>query len=122
MEELNKFNPLEKFAQIDSYWDPKVAAEFNGQQMRLAKLKGEFVWHSHEEEDEVFFVIDGELKIEFRNQTVNLSSGEVLVIPKGVEHRPVAEDEVKVMLIEPASTVNTGEITSELTKQNLDKI
>ncbi|MDA7662949.1 cupin domain-containing protein [Pirellulaceae bacterium] len=119
MTKLDKFSPLEKFEGIEEYWSPKIAAEFNGQQMRLAKLKGEFVWHSHEHEDEVFFVLDGELKIELRDRTINLKSGEVFVVPRGVEHRPVAESEVRVMLIEPAETVNTGATQSEWTQKNI---
>lgn len=119
MRKLDKFSPLEKLEGIEEYWSPKIAAEFNGQQMRLAKLKGEFVWHSHEHEDEVFFVLDGELKIELRDRTVNMKSGEVFVVPRGVEHRPVAESEVRVMLIEPAETVNTGATQSEWTQKNI---
>ncbi len=119
MRKLDKFSPLEKLERIEEYWAPKIVAEFNGQQMRLAKLKGEFVWHSHEKEDEVFFVLDGELKIELRDRTVELSSGEVFVVPRGVEHRPVAENEVSVMLIEPAETVNTGATHSDLTQKNI---
>ena len=124
---LDKFSPIEKFNQIDNYWDPKVAAEFNGQQLRLAKLKGEFVWHSHANEDELFWVLEGNLTIEIRDENrderaIHLMPGEILVIPKGTEHRPVANEEVKVALIEPASTVNTGETESELTKTNIEKI
>lgn len=115
-----KFAPLQKFDLIDEYWSPKIAAEFNGQHMRLAKLKGEFVWHSHENEDEVFFVLEGDLKIELRNRTIELSAGEIFVVPRGVEHRPVADSEVKVMLIEPAETVNTGATNSELTREKMD--
>ncbi|MDB4671526.1 cupin domain-containing protein [Pirellulaceae bacterium] len=119
---MKKITPLVDFQRIETFWDPKVVAEFNGQEMRLARLKGEFIWHSHKDEDEVFVVIEGELEIEFRDQTVALSGGDVLVIPRGVEHRPIARNEVKVMLIEPASTINTGEVTSHLTKKTLDKI
>lgn len=119
---MDKFSLNEKFGLIQNYWDPKIAAQFNGQHMRLAKLKGEFVWHSHAEEDEVFVVIDGNLRIEFRDKTVELGPGEVLVIPRGIEHKPVADEEVKVMLLEPATTVNTGENDSELTRKNLEAI
>lgn len=119
---MDKFSPLQKFEQIHEFWDPKVVAEFNGQQMRLAKLKGEFVWHTHQDEDEVFYVLEGNLKIQLRDQTIHLNAGEVYVVKKGVEHRPVADTEVKVMLIEPASTVNTGDIQSEYTRKSLDVI
>lgn len=115
-------NLLEKFDQIDDYWNPRVVAEFNGQQLRLAKLKGEFVWHSHVNEDELFWVLEGKLTIEFREGSVVLNPGEIYVVPKGVEHRPVAQHEVKVALIEPASTVNTGEVDSPLTRGELDKL
>lgn len=119
---MEPFQVLEKFGQISEYWDPKIVAEFNGQQMRLARLKGEFIWHAHANEDEVFYVLKGDLKIEFRDHVAQLSTGEVLVIPRGVEHRPVADSEVWVMLIEPATTVNTGEARSDRTRADLDRI
>ncbi|MEE2640874.1 MAG: cupin domain-containing protein [Planctomycetota bacterium] len=119
---MSKFSLLEKFEKVKEYWDPKIVAEFNDQQMRIARLKGEFVWHSHDEEDEVFMVLEGDLKIELRDQVISMSAGEVFVVPRGVEHRPVAANEVKVLLIEPASTVNTGSMTSELTRSDLEKI
>ena len=97
-------------------------AELNGQQVKLAKLQGEFIWHSHEGEDEMFLVVKGKLKLLFRDGEVELNEGEVLVVPKGVEHKPVAEEEVMVMLFEPASTINTGEVINEKTKTELERL
>ncbi len=119
---MEKFKPAEKFSQIKDYWDPKVVAEFNGQQMRIAKIKGEFVWHSHQNEDEVFFILDGNMTIEFRDQSVELETGDIFVVPKGKEHRPSAKEEAKILLIAPAETVNTGETESVFTKKDLDRI
>ena len=103
-----KVNLAEKFARFSEHWSPKIVAELNGQHVKLVKFRGEFVWHQHEHEDELFFVVRGAFRMEFRDRTVELSEGEMLVVPRGVEHRPVAADEVRVMLFEPASTVNTG--------------
>lgn len=119
---MEKVNIAEKLGLFSEYWSPKIVGELNGQQVKLAKLKGEFVWHKHDNEDELFFVIKGVLKIEFRDRTIVLNENEFLVIPKGTEHRPVAENEVSVMLFEPATTLNTGNIENELTKQNLEKL
>lgn len=112
---MRKANTTAKFEQIQEYWSPKIVAELNGQQVRLAKLRGEFVWHCHENEDELFFVLKGQLIIQFRDGEVRLDPGELLVVPRGVEHRPVAHEEVHVMLFEPASTVNTGNVRNNLT-------
>jgi mannose-6-phosphate isomerase-like protein (cupin superfamily) len=101
-------NIREKLARIDRYWSPRILAELNGQHVKIAKLKGEFVWHRHEAEDELFFVIDGRLRLEFRDRVEELGPGECLVVPRGVEHRPVAPEEVSLLLFEPISTVNTG--------------
>lgn len=117
-----KINIAEKMQCINQHWHPKIIAELNGQQVKLAKLKGSFVWHKHEHEDELFYVIKGELSIEFRDKIVHLKSGEMLVVPRNVEHKPVALSEVEVMLFEPASTLNTGNTTNEFTKTKLDKI
>lgn len=119
---MNKVNLLQKFSLITEHWSPKVVGELNGQQVKLAKLKGEFVWHQHEEEDEAFFVIKGALTMELRDKTIELSEGDMLVVPKGVEHKPVAKEEVWVMLFEPASTLNTGNVVNELTKRTLQNI
>jgi mannose-6-phosphate isomerase-like protein (cupin superfamily) len=117
---MNKVNLSEKFPLIKEYWSPRIVAALNGQQVKLARLKGEFVWHRHEDEDELFFVLEGELNIEFRDHTVTLHKNELLVVPRGVEHRPVAEQEVLVMLFEPASTLNTGDASSDLTRPHLE--
>lgn len=113
---MEKVNLAEKFSQISDYWQPAVAGQVNDSQIRLVKLKGAFIWHHHEQEDEMFFVVQGRLCIQFRDRDVFLEPGEFLIIPKGVEHRPVAEQEVHVMLVEPDSTVNTGNITNERTR------
>lgn len=119
---MNKVNLQQKFSLLNDYWNPKIVGELNGQQVKLAKFKGEFVWHQHDEEDELFLVIEGTLKVEFRDQTIMLNKNEFLIVPKGVEHRPVAEEEVSVLLFETATTVNTGNTKSDLTQKYLDKI
>ncbi|MCA9243970.1 MAG: cupin domain-containing protein [Phycisphaerales bacterium] len=110
-----KVNLTEAFAGFHEYWSPRVAAELNGQQIRLAKLRGEFVWHKHDDEDEMFLVHRGRLTLEFRDRTVELGPGEFLVVPRGVEHRPVAVDDVEVILFEPATTRNTGNVVNKRT-------
>lgn len=112
---MKSINIAEKFSLFNDHWSPKIIAELNGQQIKLAKVKGEFVWHNHQDEDELFFVVKGQLKIMFAGETVTLNEGEMLVVPKGVEHKPVAEEEVLLMLFEPAETKHTGEVESELT-------
>ncbi|MBU5213929.1 cupin domain-containing protein [Heyndrickxia oleronia] len=112
---INIKNKLSKF---NEYWSPKVISEMNDYQFKLAKLLGDFVWHSHNDTDEVFFVIEGEMKIEFRDGEVTLSKGEMYVVPKGVEHKPFAEKECQVMLVEPKGVVNTGDHQGELTAEN----
>ncbi len=119
---MEKVNLLEKFGSFSSYWDPKIAGELNGQQVKLVKFAGEFVWHQHENEDELFMVIKGNFVMELRNKTITLNEGELLIVPKGVEHKPVANSEVWVLLFEPASTLNTGNITNEKTKTKLERI
>ena len=110
-----RVNLAEKLAQFDEHWSPRIVGELNGQQVKLAKLLGDFVWHPHDNEDELFLVLKGNLVIELRDGALQLGPGEFGIIPKGVEHRPVAEQEVHVMLFEPASTLNTGEIRNERT-------
>ncbi|WP_353164400.1 cupin domain-containing protein [Empedobacter brevis] len=119
---MNKVTLSEKFSLFSEYWSPKIVGELNGQHVKLVKLNGEFVWHKHDNEDEMFFVIDGTLKIEFRDKTITLHKDEFLIIPKGTEHKPVAEEEVLVMLFEPATTLNTGDAENQLTKHKLDRI
>lgn len=101
---------------------PKIVGELNGQQVKLVKFKGEFVWHKHDHEDELFLVINGSFKMEYRDRTEVLNENEFVIVPRGVEHRPVADKEVSVMLFEPATTLNTGGATSQLTKTELDRI
>lgn len=105
----------EKFALIHEYWQPRIVGELNGQQVKLAKLLGEFVWHHHEHEDELFLVHRGRLRMEFRDGVVELGPGEVIIVPRGVEHRPVAEQPVEVVLFEPGTTRNTGQHLNERT-------
>lgn len=123
MSAIKKVSLSDKLSLFSDYWNPRVVGELNQQQVKLVKLKGEFVWHSHENEDELFFVLEGILKIEFRDKTVELKPNEFLIIPRGTEHRPVAEQEVSVMLFEPAGTLNTGNAAgSALTRENLENI
>ncbi len=105
---MKKINLEEKFALIAETWSPRILAELNGQQVKIAKLHGEFVWHAHEREDELFLVIQGELRILFRDGEVTLRPGEICVVPRGIEHKPIADAEVQVLLLEPSSTLNTG--------------
>jgi mannose-6-phosphate isomerase-like protein (cupin superfamily) len=107
---MEKVNLAERFAEVTEYWRPRVAAELNGQEVKLARLRGEFVWHHHAGEDELFLVVKGRLRIEFRDRAVELGPGELLVVPHGVEHRPVADEEVELLLFEPAATRNTGNV------------
>ena len=108
-------NLADKFARFHDHWSPRVIAEMNDYQFKLAKIQGEFVWHDHPETDEVFIVIDGEMAIEFRDRTVRLNTGELFVVPRGVEHKPCAERECQIMLVEPRGVVNTGDAGGELT-------
>ncbi|MGN6163397.1 MAG: cupin domain-containing protein [Flavisolibacter sp.] len=119
---MNKVNLLEKFSLFSEHWSPKIVGELNGQQVKLAKLEGEFIWHKHDEEDELFFVVKGSFNMELRDKTVVLNEGEFLIVPKGVEHRPVAINEVWIMLFEPVTTVNTGNVVDEKTKMNLETL
>lgn len=122
MGRLEKVNLPEKLALFEEHWSPKIVGELNGQQVRLVKILGEFVWHHHEEEDELFLVVKGGFRMEFRDGEEWIGEGEMIVVPRGVEHRPVAEKEAHVLLFEPASTVNTGGVESELTARELDRI
>lgn len=121
--EISAIDLAEKFDLFAEHWSPKIVGELNGQHVKLAKLQGEFVWHKHDNEDELFFVVKGTLVIEFRDKELEIAPGQFVIVPKGVEHKPVAQEEVWVMLFEPASTLNTGDAgTSALTKEHLDKI
>lgn len=115
---MDTINLKDKLAKFSDHWSPKVIAELNDYQFKLVKIQGEFVWHNHPDTDEVFIVIEGSMKIEFENETVQLKEGEMLVVPKGVEHKPYADSECKVMLVEPRGVVNTGDADSELTADN----
>lgn len=120
---MEKVALLQKFDLITEYWSPKIVGELNGQQVKLVKFEGEFVWHHHESEDEAFFVIKGGFRMEFRHKVVELNEGEMIIVPRGVEHKPVAEKEVWVMLFEPASTLNTGNVVDDdKTKMELERI
>lgn len=117
-----KVNLAEKFALFAEHWSPKIVGELNGQQVKLVKLQGEFVWHKHENEDELFLVVKGRLKMEQRGGDVWLETGEFLIVPRGTEHRPVAEQEVHLLLFEPAGTLNTGDSRGELTVETPESI
>ncbi|MBO6515812.1 MAG: cupin domain-containing protein [Bacteroidia bacterium] len=119
---MEAINLVEKLSTFSDYWNPRIVGELNGQHVKLAKFKGAFVWHKHDHEDELFYVVDGEFDLEFRDKIIHLKKGEFAIAPKGVEHRPVAENEVSVMLFEPASTVNTGDQQSDLRRDKLDRI
>lgn len=119
---MEKINLQAKFAQIGEYWSPKIIGEINDSCVKIAKLKGEFLWHAHANEDEMFYVFKGELTIRFRDRDVLLWAGECLVIPRGVEHMPVAPEEAQVMLIEPKGTLNTGNVINERTVQEPERL
>ena len=115
---MKKINLKEKLSEFSDHWSPKIIAEMNDYQFKLVKIKGDFVWHNHADTDEVFIVVEGKMKIEFENETVELNEGEMYVVPKGVEHKPFAEDECKIMLVEPRGVVNTGNTEGDLTASN----
>lgn len=119
---MNKVNLLKKFEQINEYWSPKIAGELNGQMVKLVKFKGEFVWHKHDNEDELFWVIKGNFRMDLRDQPLIIEEGEFIIIPRGIEHKPVAENEVWVVLFEPATTLNTGNVINEMTIEKLQSI
>jgi len=119
---MPKVNLKEKFASFSAPWSPKVVGDLNGQQVKLVKFQGAFVWHHHEQEDELFLVVQGRFRMEFRDRHVWLEEGEFLIVPRGVEHRPVAEEECQVLLFEPASTLNTGNVRNERTLDRLEHI
>jgi len=119
---MNKVNLAEKLALIGDHWNPRVVGELNGQHVKLVKFAGEFVWHDHAAEDEMFLVVTGRFRMEFRDRTVDLEAGEFLIVPRGVEHRPVAEQEVEVLLFEPAGILHTGTVESPLTQTECEPI
>ena len=119
---MEKVNLTEKFSRFSDYWSPKIAGELNDSYIKLVKFKGEFVWHHHEQEDELFLVVKGKLLIKLRDRDIWLEEGEFVVIPRGVEHLPIAEEEVHVLLLEPKSTLNAGNIENERTVAGLERI
>lgn len=119
---MEKVNLREKLSLFTDHWSPKVVGELNGQHVKLVKFVGEFVWHSHDHEDELFLVVSGRFRMEFRDRHVWLEEREFLIVPRGVEHRPVAEEEVHVLLFEPVTTRNTGNVQNERTVEQLDRI
>jgi mannose-6-phosphate isomerase-like protein (cupin superfamily) len=119
---MDKVNIQQKLSLFNDYWNPRVVGELNGQHVKLVKFKGEFVWHKHDLEDELFMVVSGSFKMEFRDKVVTISENEFLIVPKGVEHRPVADEEVSVLLFEPAATLNTGNVQHEFTRTDLEHL
>lgn len=119
---MHKVNIGQKLSVFSDHFSPKIVGELNGQQVKLVKFKGPFIWHAHEHEDEMFLVLKGSFTMEFRDRTETISENEFIIIPRGTEHRPVAEEEVSVMLFEPAGTVNTGEVRNAMTRTTLDRI
>lgn len=119
---MEKVNIAEKLALFNDQWNPRIVGELNGQHVKLVKFQGQFVWHKHDDEDEMFYVISGQFKMEFRDKTFDLRQGEFLIVPRGVEHRPVAAEEVSVMLFEPVGTLNTGDTKGELTREDLQRV
>ena len=120
--QVEKVNLAQKFGLFDDFWAPKIVAELNGQAVKLAKLQGEFIWHHHDVEDELFLVVKGRLLIQFRDRDVLLEEGDLIVVPAGVEHRPVAEEEAHVLLFEPKTTLNTGNVQDERTVTEVERI
>lgn len=119
---MDKINLPEKAQTIVDAWNPRIAGELNGQHIKLARFQGPFIWHLHEHEDEAFYVLDGGFTMEFRDRSINLGPGDLLVVPRGVEHRPVAEVGATVLLFEPATTRNTGSVDHHLTRTDLERI
>lgn len=119
---MEKVNIAEKLKQIRGYWKPHIVGELNGQYVKLTKLKGRFIWHYHKEEDEMFLVVKGRFVIELRDRKLSIEEGEFIIIPRGVEHRPLAKEEVQILLFEPKSTLNTGNVRNKHTLESLKRI
>ncbi len=119
---MEVINLKDKFNLFDDHWSPKIIGQLNGQDVKLAKLQGEFVWHDHKDEDELFYIMKGTLQIEFRDKKVTLSEGEMLIIPRGVEHKPIADEEVWILLFEPSNIKHTGDIQHAYTKETFDTL
>ncbi|MGH7613875.1 MAG: cupin domain-containing protein [Gemmatimonadales bacterium] len=119
---MDKVNLAEKLARVSEHWSPKIVGELNGQQVKVVKFLGPFVWHHHEHEDELFYVVKGRFRMEFRDHSLDVAAGEFLIVPRRVEHRPVADEEVEVMLFEPAGTLNTGNVRNARTVERLERL
>ena len=119
---MDKVNLAQQLARIGDHWSPKIVGELNGQQVKLVKFQGAFVWHHHEDEDELFYVVKGRFRMELRDGVVAVEAGEFVIVPRGVEHRPVADEEVEVMLFEPAGTLNTGNVRDARTVERLERL
>ena len=119
---MEKINIADKLSQFSDYFNPRIAGELNGQQVKLVKFQGEFVWHHHDNEDELFYVVKGNFDMEFRDKTVTINEGEFIIVPRGVEHRPNAKEEVHVVLFEPGTTLNTGNVKNEMTLEKLGRV
>ena len=119
---MDKVNIAQKLSLFSDHWQPKIVGELNGQYIKLVKFKGPFVWHHHDEEDEMFLVVKGRFRMEFEDRSLWIEEGEFIVIPRGVEHKPVADEEAHVLLFEPISTLNTGNVEDELTQPKLERI
>ncbi len=119
---MEKINLQEKFSLFDEYWSPKVVGELNGQMVKVAKIKGEFDWHHHTNEDELFLVVHGRVTIKLRDRDIVLEPGEIFIVPRGVEHKPVAEEEAHIVMFEPATTLNTGNVETKRTVKTLERI
>jgi mannose-6-phosphate isomerase-like protein (cupin superfamily) len=124
---MNKINLAQKLSLFDDYWNPRIIGHLNGQYLKLVKFKGPFTWHHHDHEDELFFVVKGRFRMEYRDESAQehsiwIEEGEMITVPRGVEHRPVADEEAQVLLFEPASTLNTGNVENEFTKKSLTEI
>jgi mannose-6-phosphate isomerase-like protein (cupin superfamily) len=119
---MEKVSITSRLSRFSDHWNPRIVGELNGQHVKLVKFQGEFVWHHHDDEDELFLVIEGRFRMDFRDRQVWLECGEFLIVPRGVEHRPVADDEVSVLLFEPAGTVNTGNVTDDRTRATLERL
>ena len=119
---MDKVNLTDAFARIHDQWNPRIAGDLNGQQVKLVKFQGPFVWHHHDHEDELFLVVRGRFRMELRDRAIDLAAGEFLVVPRGIEHRPVADEECEVLLFEPGTTLNTGNVRNERTVPHLERI
>ncbi|MEO6539763.1 MAG: cupin domain-containing protein [Ferruginibacter sp.] len=119
---MEKVNLAEKFSLFTDHYNPRIIGELNNQHVKAVKLKGEFVWHKHDHEDELFLVVKGMLTMELRDKTIEINEGEFLIVPRGVEHKPVAHEEAHIILFEPATTLNTGDVQNEMTRESLEKL